>query len=410
VRYAYRAATPEGRLIEGVVNAASPRTAIEELRRQRLYPVEVASAGEDAARTPAGAPGATLPLGARLGGGGRAPAVALFARTVATMLAAGVALDRALGFGAEQARHPGVAAAARAVLEDVRAGKGLAEALGRRPDVFGALFVATVSAGEESGTLDQAMARLADHLDEDLELRSQLRSALVYPVLMTAVTGLGVAVLLLFVVPRFAAMMAEQGSALPLSTRLLVGVSGVLVGGWWVLLGGALALLALGRLWLDAPGGRRRWHAWRLRLPLVGELERKHATALFTRAFALLVESGRPVLSALGAARGAVANLELAAGLERAVEAVSRGEPVHAALDGTLPPLATELIAVGEEGGRLGELGLRVAETYERDVRRTLRTLVGVVEPAMILFFAVVVGFVALAMLQAIYGVSASAL
>jgi general secretion pathway protein F len=407
VKYQYRAATPEGRIIEGVVNAPSPRTAIEELRRQRLYPVEVARAGEGRAEEGRGASRApTLSFG----GAGRAPAVALFARTVATMLSAGVALDRALAFGADQARHPELASAAADVLRDVREGKALAGAIGRHPEVFGSLFVASVVAGEESGTLDQAMARLADHLDEALELRSQLRSALLYPALMTVVTGLGVAVLMLFVVPRFAAMMAEEGSALPLSTRALVGMSGVLVGGWWLLLGGALALVALVRLWLDAPGSRRRWHAWRLGLPLVGDLERKHATALFTRAFAVLVESGRPVLSALEAARGAVANLELAAGLDRAVEAVSRGEPGHTALGGTLPPLATEMIAVGEESGRLGELGTRVAETYEREVRRTLRTLVGVVEPAMILFFAVVVGFVALAMLQAIYGVSASAL
>jgi type II secretory pathway component PulF len=326
------------------------------------------------------------------------------------MLSAGVTLDRALAFGAGQARHPGLAAAAREVVGDVRAGKTLAASVARHPAVFGALFVAAVSAGEESGTLDEAMLRLADHLDEALELRSQLRSALLYPLVMAVVSGLGVAVLLLFVVPRFAGMIAEEGGALPLSTRVLVGVSGILVGGWWVLLLGALALLAAARLWLDAPGGRRRWHAWRLGLPLVGELERKHATALFTRAFALLLQSGRPVLSALEAARGAVANLELSAGFDRALEAVRRGEPVHAALEGTLPPMAAELIAVGEESGRLGELGLRVAETYEREVRRALRTLVGVVEPAMILVFAAVVGFVALAMLQAIYGVSAGAL
>jgi type II secretory pathway component PulF len=410
MRYAYRAATPEGRLVDGVVNAPSPRTAIEELRRQRLYPVEVARAGDGRAAEGQGGGAATSTIGAWLGGSGRAPAVAVFARTVASMLSAGVALDRALAFGADQARHPELAAAARDVLRDVREGKTLGAAIGRHPDVFGSLFVAAVSAGEESGTLDQAMARLADHLDEGLELRAQLRSALLYPALMTVVTGLGVAVLLLFVVPRFAAMIAEEGGALPLSTRVLVGVSGALVRGWWLVLVGAVALLAAGRLALDAPGGRRRWHAWRLGLPLLGELERKHATALFTRAFALLVESGRPVLSALTAARGAVANLELAAGLDRAAEAVRRGEPVHAALGGTLPPLATELLAVGAESGRLGELGMRVAETYERDVRRTMRTLVGVVEPALILFFAVVVGFVALAMLQAIYGVSATPL
>ncbi|MSR36466.1 MAG: type II secretion system F family protein [Gemmatimonadetes bacterium] len=398
IRFQYRAATPEGRMLEGVVQAASPRSALDELRRQRLYPVDLARMA--AARAPKRRADALA----------RGPAVALFARTVATLLSAGVPLDRALSFGAEQARHPDIEAAARAVLTDVREGRGLAEAARRHPGVFGSFFVAAVSAGEESGTLDEAMARLADHLDESEELRSQLHSALLYPALMAVVSGLGVAVLLLFVMPRFAAMIAEEGGTLPLSTRALVGLSGILLESGWALPLAALTSALGARAWLARTGNRRRLHAWRLAWPLVGELERKHATAVFTRAFALLLRSGRPTVPSLDAARGAVANLAIAAGLERAAEAVSRGEPVHAALRGSLPALAIELLAVGEESGRLDELGLRVAETYEREVRRSLRALVGVVEPALILMFAVVVGFVALAMLQAIYGASATAL
>lgn len=404
-RYRYRAATPEGRVIEGMVQAPSPGVALEELHRQRLYPVELDPV-DQAAASRGGAGGAR----ATLGGGGREPAVASFARTLATLLEAGVPLDRALSFGAEQASHPQLRAAARDVRSGVREGSTLAESLARHPRLFGPLFVAAVAAGEESGALDQAMARLADHLDESLELRSELRSALVYPALMAVVSGGGIAVLLLFVVPRFAAMIAEEGGALPLSTRLLVGTSGVAGRFGWVLALLAVAAVTGARLALERPGNRRRWHAWRLSWPLVGRLERQRASALFTRAFALLLGSGRPVLSSLEAARSTVSNLELAAGLERAAEAVHRGEPVHAALAGTLPPLATELLGVGEESGRLDEMGLRVAESYERDVRRTLRALVGVVEPGLILLFALVVGFVALAMLQAIYGVTGSIL
>ncbi|MGH7470604.1 MAG: type II secretion system F family protein [Longimicrobiales bacterium] len=396
-RYRYRAATTEGQVVEGVLQAASQPTALEELRRQRLYPIDVAPIAAADAR-------------ARRASLGRGPALALFARTVATMLNAGVTLDRALAFGADQARHPDVARAARHVQQSVQGGSALAEALAQEPRVFGSLFVAMVAAGEESGALDEAMARVADHLDELVELRSQIRSSLVYPALMAIASGAGITVLLLFVVPRFASMIGEAGGALPLSTRLLITVSQVLVGAWWLLLLLGIISALAGRAWLARPDNRRRWHAWRLNVPLAGELELKYATARFTRALGMLLRSGRPIIPALRAARHAVSNLGLGLGLDRAAEAVSHGKRVHVALSGILPPLATELIAVGEETSRLDDLCLRVADAYDVEVRRTLRSLVAVIEPALILLFALIVGFVALAMLQAIYGLNATML
>jgi type II secretory pathway component PulF len=393
--YRYRASTVDGQVVEGVVQAASQRSALEELRRQRLVPVEVSPLADS--RTTA-----------RRRSLSRSNALALFARTVATMLSAGVTLDRALAFAAEQARHPNVALAARQVHTDLQGGASLADAMARHPKVFSSLFVAMVSAGEESGALDEALVRLADHLDELVELRAQMRSSLVYPALMGIAAGAGITVLLLFVVPRFAAMLEEQGGTLPLSTTILVGLSRVVVSGWWLILIAIVLSLAGARTWLARPDNRRRWHAARLKWPLVGDLESKYATARFTRALGMLVRSGRPVLPSLRAARAAVTNLELAAGVERAAEAVSHGKRVNVALSGTLPPLATELIAVGEESGRLDELCLRVADSFDTEVRRTLRTLVAVIEPALILVFGLIVGFVALAMLQAIYGINVS--
>jgi len=395
--YRYRAATLEGQVVEGVVQAATRPNALEELRRQRLVPIEVA-------------PLAEARRAARRRSPGHTPALALFARTVATMLAGGASLERALGFAAGQAHHPDVAEAARRVHRDLQGGAGLAEAMSRQSRTFGTLFIAMASAGEESGALDEAMARIADHFEEQVELRGQVRASLLYPALMAIASGTGISVLLLFVVPRFAGMIDQAGGSLPVSTGLLVGASHLLVQGWWLLLILAVAGGLAGRSWLAQPGNRRRWHAWRLSWPLVGDLESRYATARFTRALGMLLRSGRPMLPALRAARAAVSNLELGEALDRAAEAVRHGKPVHAALTGTLPALAVELLAVGEESSRLDELCLRVAETYDGEVRRALRTLVGVIEPALILLFGLVVGLVALAMLQAIYGVNASAL
>ena len=393
--YRYRASTLEGRVVEGVVQAATEHTALEELRRQRLYAVDLAAV-----------PDARLP--SPRGSMARAPALALFARTVATLLAAGVTLDRALAFAAGQVPHAAVADAARQLREDLHGGASLADAMARHPPLFGPVFVAMASAGEESGALDEAMARLADHMDEVAELRAQIRSALLYPALMAVTSLTGTLVLLFFVVPRFAEMLGEMGQSLPLSTRVLVGVSELILGGWWAILLAALGLALGARAWLSRPGNQRRLDAWRLGWPLVGALETEYATARFTRVLGMLLKSGRPILSALRVARDAVHNGEVAARLDRSVEAVRRGQRVHEALAGTLPPLATELIAVGEESGRLDELCLRVAESYDGQVRRALRTAVAIIEPALILLFGVIVGFVALAMLQAIYGMNAS--
>ncbi len=381
-------------MVEGVVRASSQRSALEELRRQQLVPVDVAPEGVAAG-------------GARRARGpaGRGPALAAFTRTVATMLGAGVMLDRAIAFAAAQARHSDIAEAATAIHAELQAGSSLAAALAKRPRVFGPVYGAMVSAGEESGSLDESLARLADHQDEAVELQSEIRASLVYPSLMAIATGAGVTLLLFFVVPRFTAMILDEGGVLPLSTRLLIAASQVVVRGWWLLLLLAGALVLAARSWLARPENVQRWHAWRLRLPVAGELEEKYATARFTRTLGMLLRSGRPVLAALRAARATVSNAALAAGLDGAVEAVTHGQRLHTALAGTLPPLASELIAVGEESGRLDELCLRIADAYDAEVRRSLRTLVGVIEPALILFFGLVVGFVALAMLQAIYGI-----
>jgi type II secretory pathway component PulF len=395
-QFRYRASTLEGQLVEGVVQAPSRKLALEELGRQQLYPVDLAPVTE-ASR---GATRRTL---------GRSAALALFARTVATMLAAGVGLDRAIVFAAGQARHPEVAEAGRDVHQRLRSGSSLADALAGHA-VFGPLFVAMVAAGEESGALDETLERLADNLDEQVELNAQIRASLLYPALMAFASTVGTAILLLFVVPRFASMIVEGGATLPLSTRILLGISWVVVHAWWLLLlaGGLLALGA--RAWLARPENRLRLHSWRLAWPMVGDLELKYATARFSQALGMLLRSGRPVLASLRTARSTVSNLSMRVALDRAADAVSHGKRVHVAMAGTLPALAAELIAVGEESGRLDELCLRIAQTYDTEVRRSLRSLVAVIEPALILLFGLIVGFVALAMLQAIYGVDVSRL
>jgi general secretion pathway protein F len=236
-----------------------------------------------------------------------------------------------------------------------------------------------------------------------------VRSALLYPVLMAVVGTLGVIVLLGFVIPRFAAILSDVGGSLPLTTRFLMMASAVVTKGWWAwLLLGAIVAYGVPTL-LRRPAARRRWHGTRLDLPWIGDLERKYVTSRFARTLGLVLRSGIPVLPALKIARASAGNVVVREGLDRAAAAVSEGSALAPALTNTLPPLAVQMIAVGEESGHLEELCLRVADTYDGEVRRALRTAVALIEPAMILLFGALVGFVALAMLQAIYGINLNA-
>jgi len=400
VTFRYRAATVAGDVVDGIVQAASSRDAIDELRRQTLVPVSIEAVdGAPTART------------ARLTGLGRqSDALVTATRTLATMLAGGASLDRALRFAAEHAGTPALGRALAGVRQDVQRGESLSTALRSRQALFGSLAPALVRAGEESGALDEALERLADHVERSRELRAQLQAALLYPALMGVVAGIGVVVLLSFVVPRFAGMLADAGATLPASTRLLMTASALLVRGWWLWLPIGALLAVGGRAWVREPANRQRWQGARLGWPIVGELERTIATARFARALGTLLRGGTGVLAALRVARETLTNRALAARVDDAIRAVERGEPVARSLEGTLPPLATQLLAVGEESGALDRMALRVADTYDAESQRALRGLVALVEPALIVGFGAIVGFVALAMLQAVYSINASVL
>jgi type II secretory pathway component PulF len=315
-------------------------------------------------------------------------------------------LDRTLAFTAEQAGHDGLADAVRQVRRSVQSGSSFADALARHARYFPPLVVSMVAAGESSGALDVVFDRISAHLEEAAELRSQVRSAMLYPALMAVVASVGVTVLLLFVVPRFAAILGDVGGRLPWTTRALVTGSTVLAHWWWL-----WALLVAGAWYgvyalLRDPERRRAWHRARLAWPQIGALELKYSTARFARTLGLLLRSGVPMISALRIARGALPNLWLSEGVDHAAASVTQGSALAPTLAGTLPPLAVQMLAVGEETGKLEEMCVRVADTYDGEVRRALRTAVAMIEPAMILLFGALVGFVALSMLQAIYSIN----
>jgi len=391
-RYRYRASTARGDIVDGVAEVASRQALLEQLRRRELYAVAV----DEVPATD----------GRRQRRLSRRTAVTLWARNFATLLGAAVPVDRALETTSVQTGHDGLTEALGAVRAAVRGGAHLSDALARHPAYFPTIVPAMVRAGESSGALDVVCAQLADYLDETAELRAQVRTALLYPALMAVVASVGVAVLLLFVVPRFAVILEDVGGSLPLSTRLLVWAGGALSGYWWLWLPLAAALIVGAVELMRRPDVRERWHGWRLGLPLLGDLETKFIAARLTRTLGLLLRNGLPMIPALRVARSAVTNAVVLRQLDEAIGAVSEGGTLAAALQPVLPPLALQMLAIGEESGGLEGMCLRIADTYDGEVRRAVRSGVAMIEPAMILIFGALVGFVALAMLQAVYSIN----
>ena len=390
--FRYRAAMESGEIVSGRLAAATRVAALDELHQKQLFVITLDEEAPASARRFSRRPSDHVSL-------------ALWTRTLATMLAAGVHLSEALAFGAESTEGTALGDAVRTVRDAVNQGAPLAVALAAHPKQFGALYVALIAAGEEGGALTPVLERLAANLEESAELRSQLQASLVYPAILACSSGVGILVLLLFVLPRFQGMIADLGGTLPLSTRLLLGASHIVLDAWWLW----LALVAGAALWLRAASADAAWQNRRLGWPLVGPFEEAWITARLVRALGILLKSGVPVLASLRIAGASVSNVAVGRRLERAEAAVADGAPVSLALADVLPPLAVRLLSAGEESGRLPELCESVADTYDAEVRRMLRALVALVEPALVIVFGVLVGWVALAMLQAIYSVNARA-
>jgi general secretion pathway protein F len=391
-RFRYRASTGRGEVVEGISEAASRQQLLDELRRRDLHAMsieEVATAVDRRDRVP-----------------GRNAAVTRWARNFAALMGAATPLDRALKVSAEQSGHEGLARVLEEVREAVQSGEGLSDALSVHPRWFPPVLPALARAGEASGALGDVLEQAADYLEEVDELRSQVRTALIYPALMSVVAAVGVAVLLLFVVPRFSGILEDLGGSMPLTTRALIATGAFLHGFWWLLLAIVLTSVAGAREWLRRPANRLRWHRSRLGWPVFGDLELKLVTARFTRTLGLLLSHGLPLLAALRIARASVGNLHVGAALERGVSAVAEGHSLSEGVGEALPPLAVEMLAVGEESGRLATMCTRVADTFDKEVRRAVKVAVSLLEPAMIVVFGVLVGLVALAMLQAIYSVN----
>ncbi|HEY7436492.1 MAG TPA: type II secretion system F family protein [Methylomirabilota bacterium] len=400
--FAYRAADQRGQTIDGVMDAPDARAVVERLQRDAYFPIKI-SAQESRRRL--------LGLAWPARGRRRIPARDLVALTqqLATLLEAGLPLDRALAIQAELAPSLRLRALMDDVLRSVRGGTSLADALAKHhPRPFSRLYVNMVRAGEKGGVLESTLRRLAQFLEESQDFKDALVSALIYPVLLSGVGAAAVVFLMTFVIPRFAAIFKDLGTTIPLPPLILLEVGGAIERSWWLLVLVAAGGVLASRVLLATRRGRLAADRWLLRLPVVGEVIVRIEVARFTRILGTLLKSGVGMIPALAVVKEMLGNQVLAGAAEGLGEGARRGaglaQPMAAAK--AFPPLVIHMVRVGEETGRLEDMLLQVAATLEADTRKLVKRLIALAEPCIILIMGVVVGFIVVAMLMAILSVT----
>ena len=400
--FSYRAADRRGQTIDGVMEAADARAVVERLQRDAYFPIKVDA--QDQRRR-------VLGLAWPETGRGRVAGRDLvsFTQQLATLIEAGLPLDRALAIQAELAPTPRLRAITGDVLRSVQGGSSLADALGKHhPRPFSRLYINMVRAGEKGGVLETTLRRLAGFLEESQEFRDALVSALIYPVLLSGVGAAAVVFLMAFVIPRFAVIFKDLGATIPLPTLILLEASGAIQRYWWLIALLAVAGILASRMVLSTPRGRLGADRLLLRLPIAGEVIVKTEVARFTRILGTLLRSGVAMIPALTVVKEMQANQVLARAVEGLGDGARRGaglaQPMAEA--GVFPPLAVHMVRVGEETGRLDETLLQVAASLESDTRKLVKRLIALAEPCIILVMGLVVGFIVVAMLLAILSVT----
>jgi general secretion pathway protein F len=397
--FGYRVTDGSGKVTEGVIEAPEERSAAERLREMQLVPIRVWPASAGAERIGEAAPRA---------GGSRAARRDLlpFLQGFRTLLTAGIPMDRALEMLAELFRDGPMGRVATSLLRDVRAGSSLSDAMRKAPgSPFSRFLVQMVHAGQATGRLEEALDEAYRFLDRSRDFRANLVGSLLYPAILLAASVLSVILLVVFVVPRFAGVFAASGVLLPLPTRILLGVSTFFRDYALYLVAAFAAAGWFARSILSRPEARRDWDRGKLSWPLVGGTLAAMETSRVARSLSSLLAGGVPILSAFVIAREVSGNAAVREGMEAARLRIQGGAKVAQALGETtpFPALALQMIAVGEETGRLEAMLESVADSYEETARRSLKNFLTLLEPAVILGMGLLVGFIVLAIFLAIF-------
>ena len=405
--YHYKGYRNDGGAATGIIDAESPKVARVKLRKVGVFPTDMVEQGAAPTVSTTGVPGRPSV------GIGRSPAlsttdVAMMTRQLATLLVAGLPLVDALGVMVDQAEKKSVKSLMADIREAIRGGAAYSAVLGGYPREFSQIYVHMVRAGEASGALDQILFRLAEFLEKQLALKHKVTNAVLYPALMMIV-GISVLFFLMtFVVPKITAVFTSLKQALPWPTVVLMSISHFLADYWPVILGGVVLMVWAVRRAMKTETGQLTADRWLLKIPLIGQVARLVAISRLTSTLATMLASGVQLLDAMEVAKRVMSNRVLEHAVEGARQNIREGETIAEPLkrSGEFPALVTHMIAVGERSGEMEEMLRRIGHIYDGEVDRVITRFTSLLEPIMMVFLGIVIGFIVVAMYLPIFKMS----
>lgn len=396
--FEYKAIDGDNRVKKGIIDADTPRDARLKLKKDRLFVTDIReSRGKrKGAIRIRGVTGVETPNKART------EQVAAVTRQMAALLQAGIPLAEALRMIIEQAPDKKIESAFRDIREKVTQGMPFGDAVMQHPAYFTDLYSNMVKAGESSGSLDKVLIRLAGFLQAQTRLKNKVGAALIYPMVMSGVGVIVVAILMTFVVPRVTQLIRNRGQDLPGPTKVLITLSEFLVSYWLLVLVGLLGLVICFQLFVNSERGGLMWDRFKLRLPVFGDLMRKQAMARFSITLATLLRSGVPALQALQVTKAVLDNKVLQNALQTVHDRVVEGTDISTPMkmSGAFPPTISYMVGVGEQAGNLEEMLERIASTYDEEVDLATQKLTSVIEPIIIVILAAIVAGIVIAIVM----------
>lgn len=398
--FEYLALEETGRKVKGVIDAGSMVAARQKLREGNIYPVELKETGEKDKGTSALADVGGIFNKVRLSD------VAIMTRQLATLLGAGLPLVPSLSVLVSQTNHRQLRNTLAKIKDVVNEGGSLTAGMSHFPQIFSPFYINMVRAGEASGAINLVLERLAQFTESQQSLRMKVRSALAYPLIMFIIGSLVLFFLVTFVVPNITQIFEEMHQTLPGITVFLIAVSGFLKSFWWLLAFiFVTAFLMVKYGVMRTRSGQYLWDNFKLNAPVIGALNRKIAVARFSRTLGTLLQSGVPLLASLEIVANVVNNRPIADAIRQAAKDVEEGQNLSLPLSksGLFPPIASEMIAVGEQSGNIEVMLNRIADAFETEVATSVLTLTSLLEPLMILIMGFLVGFIVVSVLLPIF-------
>ncbi len=388
--FTYTARDAKGDLKTATIDAANREDVVQQLRRLRMNIVKVEEQSKTKQKT---------------SGSISMRDIVIFTRQFSTMINSGLPLVQALDILSKQSENKALQAVTRQVVFDVESGHTVADALGKHPKAFSDLYVNMVAAGEAGGILDTILMRLATFMEKNDALVRKVKGAMIYPGVIMSVAGIAITVLLIFVIPVFKNMFGAVGLALPLPTRVVISMSEILVGYWWLIGAGLVAAFFGLKKYYATSKGQLVMDRLLLKTPILGDVLRKSAVSRFTRTLGTLISSGVSILDGLEITAKTAGNRVISDAIMASRSSIAGGDTISAPLakSNVFPPMVISMIAVGEQTGGLDEMLAKVADFYDEEVDSAVSNLLSMLEPVMIVFLGVVVGGMVVAMYLPIF-------